>query len=120
MNVAEAIEVLRGLTYKPGWTLQFYSVPGALVMRAGTREPDVRAVLRGEHLVIDVVLTETLAEDRLQAGGRDELLEWVFGVLRNRELHEVEEWLRLGGQPVYSPHPGRSVGLLGNGASTPT
>lgn len=122
MTPDEAAALLGALTYKPSWTIRSYPVPGAVVMRAGAKEPDVYELLRtGRVVEIDVVLTEALAEDRLARMDRDDVLAWAFGVFERRELHEVEEWLRLNGQPLRAPHPGRGKpGILGDGTSTPT
>lgn len=118
MNVAEAVQALSALTYKPGWKIVVYSTPGALVLRVGKPEPDRYAKT---PTTIDVVLTDTLPEHAVRNMGLTDLLRWVFGVVERRELHEVEEWLRLDGVPLRAPHPGRGVpGLLGNGRSTPT
>lgn len=122
MTPDEAVGLLSSLTYKPRWTIRAYPVPGAVVMRAGSKEPDVYELLRtGRVVEIDVVLTEALQEARLAHMDRHDVLAWAFGVFERRELHEVEEWLRLNGQPLRAPHPGRGKpGILGNGVSTPT
>jgi hypothetical protein len=118
----EAATLLSSLTYKPRWTISSYVVPTAVVLRAGSKEPDVYELLRtGRTVEIDVVLTESIEHDRLERMSREDVLAWAFEVFRRRELHEVEEWLRLNGQPVFAPHPGRGKpGILGNGRSTPT
>lgn len=122
MTPEEAVELLSGLTYKPRWEITAYRVPTAVVLRAGTREPDVYELLRsGREVEIDVVLTESVENGILAKMSRVLVLEWAFGVFARRELHEVEEWLRLAGRPLRAPHPGRGKpGILGNGTSTPT
>lgn len=122
MTPDEALALLGALTYKPRWTITAYPVPGAVVMRAGSREPDVYELLRsGRTVEIDVILTESLADTVLAHMDRDQVLAWAFGVFERRELHEVEEWLRLNGQPLRAPHPGRGKpGILGVGRSAPT
>lgn len=122
MTPDEAVTLIGSLTYKPRWTIQAYSVPGAVVLRAGTREPDVYELQRtGRVVEIDVVLTESLPTSKLSDMRQSDVLEWAFGVFERRELHEVEEWLRLGGQPLRAPHPGRGKsGILGDGRSTLT
>lgn len=123
MTPDEAVATLASLTYKPGWVLSAYPVPDAVVFRAGTREPNIDEFFRtGRVVLVDIVLTETIQNDRL-ADFQDssQLLDWAFQVVSRRELHEVEEWLRLGGRPLRAPHPGRGVpGILGDGTSTPT
>lgn len=121
MKPAEAADLLSSLTYKPRWTVTSYVVPTAVVLRAGTKEPDVCELMRtGSVVEIDVVLTEAIQHDLLELMDREDVLAWAFDVFRRRELHEVEEWLRLNGQPVFAPHPGRETGILGDGSSTPT
>lgn len=122
MTPDEAVELLSSLTYKPRWTIRAYPVPGAVVMRAGSKEPDVYELLRTGRIVeIDVVLTDSLQAEELAHMSRADVLAWAFRVFERRELHEVEEWLRLKGQPLRAPHPGRGKpGILGNGVSTPT
>lgn len=121
MTPEAAVALLSSLTYKPRWVVSSYAVPNAVVLRAGTKEPDVCELVRtGRVVEIDVVLTDTIAHDRLETMSRDDVLAWAFDVFRRRELHEVEEWLRLNGQPVFAPHPGRGTGILGDGTSTPS
>jgi hypothetical protein len=118
----EAAALLSSLTYKPRWTITAYTVPTAVVLRAGSKGPDVYELLRsGRTVEIDVVLTEAIQNEELARMSREDVLARAFEVFRRRELHEVEEWLRLNGQPVFAPHPGRGKpGILGNGRSTPT
>lgn len=122
MTPDEVVALFGALTYKPGWTISSYRVPGAVVFRTGTRAPDVYEFLRtGRVVEIDVVLTETISNSEIGDLTRDGVLAWAFDVFKRRELHEVEEWLRLRGQPLRAPHPGRGKpGVLGNGSSTPT
>lgn len=121
MTPEEAIGILSSLSYKPGWTIQAYQVPGSVIFRTGTSEPSVTAFVRdGSVDLIPVVLTHAVHDEELAVFDRDRLLKWAFDVIVRREVHEVEEWLRVDGAPVYSPHPGREVGILGNGTSTLT
>ena len=121
MTPEEAVALLDELTYKPKWRLYAYSVPGAVVFRAGSMEPCTVEWFRTKREVPrEVVLTESIENGALLTMTEEHLLRWAFDVLVRREVHEVEEWLRRDDRPVFSPHPGREVGILGDGTSTPT
>lgn len=114
MTPTEAVAVLGKLTYRPGWRLSAYEVPGAAVLRVGQSEPDSEKPAG----VIDVDYTEAIDAVRLAPMDRDALLRWAFGIFEKRAVHEVEEWLRLDGVPLYAPHPGRGPSVLGPGRTS--
>jgi hypothetical protein len=117
MNVSEAIAIVSRLTYKPGWSLQAYPEPhtGGLILRFGKDEPDSE---KGGDAVRPLMYTTQIPKQRLDDFSRDLFLRTVFATVTARELHEVEEWLRLDGEPLFEPHPETGHrGVLGDGTS---
>lgn len=116
MSIAEAVAIVARLTYKPGWKLhaQIIKETDRMVFHAGKVEPDAEGVNSPSDVSYASVLTaEALA--RMDERG---FLAWIFDVVSQRELHEVEEWLRLEGRPLREPHPERyRRGILGDGTS---
>jgi hypothetical protein len=114
MTPTEAVAVLVKLTYRPGWRLSAYEVPGAAVLRIGQSEPDSEAPGK----VIDVDYTEAIGAAALAHLDRNGVLRWAFGIVEKRAVHEVEEWLRFEGVPLFAPHPGRGPYILGPGRTS--
>jgi len=116
MDAAEAQRLVSLLTYKPDWTLECYPDPGprgGVILRYGKDEPDC------EHGGIRALMyTAALSRVELNALDRNAFLQFAFDTIAKRELHEVEEWLRLEGVPLREPHPAmHHRGILGDGTS---
>lgn len=119
MTPAEAIDVISRITYRPGWRLTAEHEPlsGSLVFHSGAEEPDAEDP-SGVGM-ISVVYTSSIPPAELAKLDLHGLLRYVFDAVAKRALHEVEEWLRYEGRPVYEPHPQRQHrGILGDGTST--
>lgn len=114
MTPAEAVAVLSKLTYLPGWRLSVYEVPKAAVLRVGRHEPDSES----PGTTIDVTYTDAIEAPALARMDRDALLRWAFSIFEKRAVHEVEEWLRFEGVPLFAPHPGRGPSVLGPGRTS--
>ena len=97
LSVPEIQEHLAAITYKPGWTIRAYM---------GRWE--------GPHVVITTVVpdsyhpSETVTLDvhsmlpPMRSG--DDLDEWLAWRLARIEVHEMREFLRRDGKPIYDPH----------------
>ena len=118
MDIATAQELVSKLTYKPGWDLQCYPQgppAGGVVLRFGKDEIDSETL---DGAMKPLMFTSVIGGDELTAITRDIFLQRVFDTLVLRELHEVEEWLRLEGVPLREPHPAKHHrGILGDGTS---
>lgn len=55
------------------------------------------------------MLTAALDAKQLSAMNETSFLQFAFDTVAKRELHEVEEWLRLDGQPLRNPTPRSGV-----------
>ena len=111
MTHDEAAAIVKRLTYRPGWTIEFYQDPsGASVLRVGTAEPDSE---RPNAPPIPVVYTDALEAKKLGVLTEGAFLRWIYEVVEKRVVHELREWLRLDGQPLIEPHPEKwSRGIL--------
>lgn len=115
MTPEEAVAELSKLTYRPGWRVHAYAVPGAVVFTVGSREPSVA----DPSVCIPVQFTQSISDTTLANTDLLFLLQWARDVIYKRALHEVDEWLLHDGKHVTAPHPGRTEGILGDGL-TPT
>lgn len=120
MNSEEAVALLRKVTYRPGWTIESYTVPTGVVFRAGGPEPDAYYDGEGDPPLVPIVYSWALTADELKHMSRDDLLRWALTIIKRRVEHEVEEWVKCDGVRIVQPHPGRGKSLLGPGSSAPT
>lgn len=111
MTHDEAAAIVKRLTYRPGWTIEFYMEPaGSSVLRVGTVEPDAE---RPGAAPMPVVYTSSIKPADLARHDLTAFLRWVYGVFHLRVEHELREWLRLDGHPLIEPHPEKwSRGVL--------
>lgn len=121
MKIEDAIKLVERMTFRPGWSLAASYEPRAdvLILNVGQMEPDTEQ-RDPEVPVVPIMYTATAPRERVEAADEATVLRWVLDVLSARLLHEVEEWLRLDGQPVVEPHPekGWLRGVIGSGRST--
>lgn len=103
-----ARELIGGLTYREGsniWISDYAS--GRLVISCTMSTVDVdhyydHAEIRCSRAVDTYRLCAETSKGWFQAS----LMREVWMMLRDLEDHERMEWLRVGGQTVYDPHPG--------------
>ena len=109
------------MTYKPEWELECHpqaEPDGGIYLRFGKDEPDCE--LKGSA-VRPLMLTAALSRKQLGAMNELSFLRFAFDTVAQRELHEVEEWLRIDGKPLKEPHPAaHHRGVLGDGTSLDT
>ncbi len=107
MTPDEAVAVVESISYKPNWKImathnvdQFAVVMCVMHKAEDTYHPGVE---------IPVVLTKTLHNLSLERShGEDFLLEEVHRMIREVELHELDEWFKYKGQRIYDPHNTRN------------
>ena len=107
MRLSEARAILLRITYKAGWSFRIDSDSGRFESMAG----DI-AWLHIENLEKDatrrvpgVIMIRGMTQIPLDHL-RDEkdFIQLVRRAIRDRELHEVDEWLQLGGVAPFYPH----------------
>lgn len=101
MKLAQAEAILRRITYKAGWKLSlrddFYLDMVSLCI--SSMEQDATRKVPGE---IEVLSRDAIPLERLET--ERELLQWVRRALQAREMHELDEWLQIGGVAPFYPH----------------
>lgn len=97
MSVEQMQAVLDQVTYKPGWKFTVY-----------------QGEWEGPHVVITTQVID--AYDPTQSTvldvhsslppmrDEDQLMEWLAWRLGRIEVHEMREFLKFDGQPVFDPH----------------
>ena len=119
MDIETAQAIVAKLTYKPGWELECYpqgEPAGGVVLRFGKSELD--SEINDGKTTKPLMLATTLASAVLNQMSESGLLQFIFDTVVQRELHEIEEWLRYDGNPLKEPHPNLGKrGVLGNGTS---
>ena len=104
MKIAEAMKLLEGITYKPDVELMFFWMPGgglSLQITGDTfdaSDPNKHINVRGGQSLTAYDLENFL--------DREGLLDWVRSTVRGFESHEIDEWLKIGGEHIRDPHPG--------------
>ena len=99
MNYEEVAAYIDGISYKPNARLTAYPSPeyrGVFIRLElhvpDANEPEVSAWVKSETYIPDISPPESLP-----------LL--VASLIRQMEMHEVDEWLRHDGVPLNDPHP---------------
>jgi hypothetical protein len=97
LTTSEIQAHLERLTYKPGWSIKAYD---------GRWE--------GQHVVITTVVDDAYKPGETQTldvhsmlppmADTDHLEQWLAWRLGRLELHEMREFLRRDGKPIYNPH----------------
>lgn len=109
------------MTYKPEWELLCYpqgEPAGGVILRFGKDEIDCEVDDGSGSTIRPLMLTAALNAQQLGAMNEETFLQFAFDTVSQRELHEVEEWLRIDGKPLKEPHPDRwHRGILGDGTS---
>lgn len=104
MTCAEFQGLLSRITYKEGWSLTFWINPGDEVIFA-VRSSPTKDVDNIKGPLVRVSTFRNLGP--LAELNNSSVLEWVRATIRDTELHELDEWLRLDGVKVRDPHASR-------------
>lgn len=103
MTFEELEAIVQTVKYKPGFNLaccQPTDDPYVAVKLIFTLiVPDVR---NPEHIV-GVYRIHTIGHDELAYLPMDALLFWIDSYIRDIEMHEVDEWLTVGGKRIKEP-----------------
>lgn len=96
----EAVALLRRWSYKPGWEFV-----------VGEDEPNASLTLRVTAPVIDVQTREPIRikmeSNRFWDTFSDEaeFFKWIRGTVHQLEHHEMDEWAKVDGVCMETPHP---------------
>jgi hypothetical protein len=98
MTIDEFIALVSKITYKPGYKISARQADSAVELRIEATLPDscLGTSRRFE-------LSQWLWPDWI--GGEGEALHIIAAHVREFELHEMDEWLKLDGAKVHDPHP---------------
>jgi hypothetical protein len=99
MTVDEFVTLVSGITYKPGWKIEARREGDLAVVVLSARLPDSDSKTGAITIVNrhEAVMPEGLQDEK-------HALWIVAGVMRDFELHEMDEWFRLRGARVNEPH----------------
>lgn len=114
-NAVTLMPWLGGLTYRPGWEIGIEDDIDWFSAAWRPRPADIDA---GGHVRLVVISSVQNSDNPLapikvvhrkrfhvdDVACREEMLALVFVFLREIELHECAEWLRLDGRPLFDPH----------------
>lgn len=119
MDATAMVELLSGITYRPGWTFTAEALPALrhvfgveedvrFRMACTTVDSDREYALKGYPETKTLEWDFILKSDDWQA---DNLIRQVFGMLMDIELHESREFFRLRTDDMQAPfHPHRPEG----------
>lgn len=98
MKAEEFAEIVKGVTYKPGWELRMNGSTSFLVKSGWlpNAEPDGDREVR--------IIQQEEVPFHLMGGWR-EALAWIEGQVMRVEAHERLEWLKWGEKRLRPPHP---------------
>lgn len=103
MTEDEVMKVLKTITYKPNWKLQFFKDPQisfSIAMHVRMEVPDVRLDAIPEPITIIINHKITPAKYEFV----EELYNDVFNMLMALEKHEAQEWFKVDGVAHFNPH----------------
>ena len=89
-------ETLAKLTYKPGWTFDTYA---GYLLQVNLKTINVHAPYE------EVTVTATQNIPLLGVEDEQGVVKMVGKMIRELELHEVNEWFKFNGKVVEEPHP---------------
>jgi hypothetical protein len=99
-TIDEFVTLVSRITYKPGWkiTARPYYPSGMLDLSLETRLPDSTHGTQRNCSLSRLVMPETLHDEKHPL--------WIVAAhVREFEMHEMDEWLKLDGARVNDPHP---------------
>jgi len=98
MTKKEIREIVKAITYKEGWVFQCRdSMFDAVEVRVGVKVKDVEAPDKEIVLNQAMLVHEGMEKERV--------LMCVCQLVRELEIHEMDEWLKFEGQRINNPHP---------------
>jgi hypothetical protein len=105
LNFGEAQTVVSGITYKPGtkfWLKERDDGSGIveLGMEIETYDAD-----NPDRTLIHIRLIETKSMSWWESASADLAMSLIYSLVLRIEMHEIDEWLRIGGCRYRVPHP---------------
>lgn len=99
MTDAEMCEVVRAITYKPGWVISLQWDPDSY-------RPYIQISVAGSLCAATGEKTFWKSGKRYlsQHMCRQEIVGAVFALIKDAEMHECHEWFRYKGASIYNPH----------------
>lgn len=95
--------VLKRITYKPGWEITLRGNRLKVAVPTFDAIGRRRKVMAGTVRYVSDVTLDRIAEGHEAITAR--FIEYVLAVIRLREFHEMDEWLKVDGRCVVDPHP---------------
>lgn len=97
MDAKFIIDEVSRMDWRPGWKLEAYMTEHqGLWFRASGMVDD--AFVEGERVVLDIKSPIPPMRDSRQ------LADWVLWRLERIDVHECQEWFRVGGEQWFDPH----------------
>lgn len=106
MDIAEAIDLINNVTYKPLTKLRadYDRIDRqSLLISITMRLPDATQ-LGPTHHIIKVAMSKMVPVYEIEYHTRESLILWLKDMLVDAELHELDEWFRVDGKVVTEQH----------------
>lgn len=103
MKPGEFLEMVQHTTYKPGYEIRAMERPEMhqlMQVQLIAKVPNVHQPTN----IIRVTKLELLPFELLRSLGQTETKHWLRRFICDLEHHEVDEWLKIGGEHVRRPH----------------
>ena len=100
MTMQEALSIMEGVTYKPGWRIGYTQSSDVHLLVTLFAPPWADTVNKGN--MIELQFSDTFNVAKM--GHRGKLLKAVRRLCHYAECHEADEWLRYDGTMVHDPH----------------
>ena len=105
MAPEELLELVRSISYKPGWTinLHLWDDPTKSYIQLSVDETSDASLDSSKR---DGTRTPWKSAKRYLSKHmcKQEVVGAVFGLIKDAELHEVHEWFRYRGASIFNPH----------------
>lgn len=104
MNFKDVQPTLRRITYKAKvwFDVERSLATDNLIFRMLARRPDAREYSGPE---IDIVIHKSVPEKHIKDWDQRILIGFVGAMIRESEMHEIDEWFKFDGENVKEPHP---------------
>lgn len=97
-------QIIKGLTYKPGWTLTYQRGMFCHWLIISAQAPDARNPFEVITFHVQKMIPENAFDTPEEFINR-----WVKDIIIQIEMHEVREFLRYNGELVDDPHKTETV-----------